>query len=104
MTTPRRSPWLTDRAALLVKFLEERHGLTVPEDAARHDVSGHLDYIAEMMRIGRQAAKMYVTDDVLSDMADRIAAAVNRHPGSSTRRNTRGHGLVDLDAERRRRR
>jgi hypothetical protein len=27
---------------------------------------------------GRQAAKMYVTDDVIGDMADRIATAVSR--------------------------
>ena len=46
------------------------------EDVARHDISDHLDHIAEMMRIGRQAAKMYVTDDVIGDIADRIAAAV----------------------------
>lgn len=103
MTRPRRSPWLNDRAALLVRLLHERHGLTVTKDAARQDISDHLDHVAEMMRISRQAAKMYVTDDVISDMADRIAAAVTRHPGSSIRQ-TRQARLVDLDAERRCRR
>jgi hypothetical protein len=52
MTTPRRSPWLNDRAALLVGLLQERHGLSVSEDVARHDLSDHLDHIAEIMRIG----------------------------------------------------
>lgn len=103
MTTPRRSPWLNGRAALLVRLLRERHGLSVTEDTARHDISDHLDHVAEMMRIGRQAAKMYVSDDVISDMADRIAAAVARHPAASSRRTPEAR-LVDLDAERCRRR
>ena len=71
----RRSPWLDDRSTLLVTLLADRHDLTVSEDVARHDISGHLDHVAAMMRIGRQAAKMYVTDQVIGDMADRIAAA-----------------------------
>jgi hypothetical protein len=41
------------------QLLQDRHGLTVSEDVARHDISDHLDYVAEMMRIGRRAAKMY---------------------------------------------
>ena len=61
-----------------------------------------------MMRIGRHAAKMYVTDDVIADMADRIASAVDqhRHPGRRTRPppGITGQRLVDLDTERRRRR
>lgn len=75
----RRSPWLDERAALLAKTLSERHGLKLPDDviaAARDDISDRLDQVAELMRIGRRAAKMYVTDDVIGDMADRIAAAV----------------------------
>ena len=53
------------------------------------------------MRFGRQAAKMYVTDEVISDMADRIAAAVAKHQTTAV---TEHQGLVDLDTERRRRR
>jgi poly-beta-hydroxyalkanoate depolymerase len=41
------------------QLLQDRHGLTVSEDVARHDISDYIDYVAEMMRIGRQAAKMY---------------------------------------------
>lgn len=69
----RRSPWLDDRAALLVRLLSEVHGLDVTDDVARDDISDHLDYVAKMMRIGRQAAKAYVTDETIAMMADRIA-------------------------------
>ena len=59
---------------------------------ARQDISDHLDRVATLMWISRQAAKFYVTDDVIGDMADRIARAVQQHQP------------IDLDAERRRRR
>lgn len=75
----RRSPWLDDRAALLVRLLDEEHQLTITHDVAREDISDHLDLVAEMMRIGRKAAKVYVTDDVITQMADRIAQAVREH-------------------------
>lgn len=109
MTKARRSPWLDDRAALLVKLLADRHGLTVSEDVARQDISDDVDHVARLMRIGRQAAKAYLTDDTISSMADRIAAAVAEHPGASTganagRADVGRKGVVDLDAERRRRR
>ncbi len=52
--------------------------MQITEDTARDDISDHVDYVAKMMRIGRQAAKAYVTDDVISAMADRIARAVNK--------------------------
>lgn len=104
MTTPRRSPWLNDRAALLVSLLQEHHGLSVSEDAARHDISDHLDYSTEIMRIGRQAAKMYVTDEAIGDIAHRIATAVSQHPVSQLQPPPATPRLVDLDTERRRRR
>jgi hypothetical protein len=69
---------MNDRAGLLVQLLDELHGLSVSEDTAREDVSNHVDYVAKMMRIGRQAAKFYVTDDVIRKMADRIAREVSR--------------------------
>lgn len=74
----RRSPWMNGRAGLLVRLLDELHGLSVSEDEAREDVSNHVDYVAEMMRIGRRTAKRYVTDDVIRKMADRIAREVGR--------------------------
>ncbi|SLJ39412.1 Uncharacterised protein [Mycobacteroides abscessus subsp. abscessus] len=74
---PRRSPWLNDRATLLVQYLADSYGLTVSEDVAREDVSSHLDLIAERMRIGRQAAKYYVTDDAIRGLADHIAKCVD---------------------------
>ncbi|MDZ4266661.1 MAG: hypothetical protein U1D00_13375 [Mycobacterium sp.] len=63
------------------------------EEAVRQDISDHLDFVADMMRIGRQAAKVYVTDDMIGDLAERIAAGV-----------VEAHGVVDLTAERRKRR
>jgi hypothetical protein len=71
VTEARRSPWLDDRTALLLAKLGE-HGMTLPEDTARGLVSDHLDTTARLMRIGRQAAKYYVTDDVISSIADQI--------------------------------
>lgn len=93
MSTARRSPWLDDRAALLVRLLAERYGLCVTEPTARQDISDHVDYVAAMMRVGRQAAKGYVTAEVIAAIAARIAAAVDEH-----------RTVIDLDAERRRRR
>lgn len=70
---------MNERAELLVRLLSERHGMTITEDVARDDISGHVDRVAMMMRIGRRAAKFYVTEDVISDMADRIARYVSQH-------------------------
>jgi hypothetical protein len=103
VTKARRSPWLNDRATLLVALLAGR-GLGVSEDAARQDISDHLDHVAAMMRIGRHAAQMYVTDDVISGMADRIAAAIDEHRDQSIVDQHSDRPVVDLDAERRRRR
>lgn len=74
----RRSPWINDRAALLVRLLAER-GFEVSEDTAREDISSHVDLVAERMRIGRQAAKAYITNDFVQRLADHIARTVNRH-------------------------
>ena len=107
MTKARRSPWLDDRAALLVSLLADRHGLTVSEDTARQDISDDLDHVARLMRIGRQAAKFYITDDTISKMADRIAAAVTEHPSATSPTVDAEHqdlDVVDLATERRRRR
>lgn len=81
---------MNEKAALLVQVLSERYGLTITEDIAREDISNHVDHVAMMMRIGRQAAKFYVTDDVIREFADRIAKAV----GASN--------VVDLDSRRNR--
>lgn len=105
MTKARSSPWLDSRANLLITLLAERHSLTVSLDIARQDISDDLDHVARLMRIGRQAAKMYITDDTISAMADRIAAAVAEHQATSTSATGPTDGpVVDLDAERRRRR
>ena len=44
---------------------------------------------------------MYVTDEVISDMADRIAAAVAEHQTTAVAEH---QGVVRLDTERRQRR
>jgi hypothetical protein len=74
----RRSPWINDKAALLVRLLRDRYDLTISEDIAREDISAHVDLVAAAMRIGRQAAKPYVTDDTISTLADRIGKEVHR--------------------------
>lgn len=93
---PHRSPWLDERTTLLIGLLTDRHHLPMTdglEAAVRQDISDHLDFVARMMRIGRQAAKVYVTDDVIGELAGRIAAGV-----------AEAHGVVDLTTERRKRR
>ncbi|MDQ1306096.1 MAG: hypothetical protein QG671_1928 [Actinomycetota bacterium] len=92
MTKMRRSPWLDDRTALLLARLTE-YEMTLPEDVVRELISDHLDTTARLMRIGRQAAKFYVTDDVIATIAHQILgidqAAAN-------------DGVVSLAAARRR--
>lgn len=69
---------MNERADLLVTLLEERFGLQLGEQAARDTISDHVDRVAEAMRIGRQAAKMYVTEETVSKIADQIGHEVNR--------------------------
>jgi hypothetical protein len=73
----RQSPWMNQRAAQLVRLLDQRHGHNITEDTAREDISHQVDLIAEWMRIGRQAAKYYVTEEY--SFADHIAAVIDRH-------------------------
>lgn len=80
---------MNDRAGLLVRLLRERHGLQLSEATAREEISNHVDLVADLMRIGRQAAKVYVTDDTISDMVDKIAAAVQAHLAQGGRPNLR---------------
>jgi hypothetical protein len=94
----RRSPWLNQRAAQLVRLLNESHGHSIAEDTAREDISNQDDLIAERMRIGRQAAKYYVTDDYIAGFADHIAAVIDRHNDA-----VRNREVSDLAAKRRQR-
>jgi hypothetical protein len=71
MTPARSSPWLNERTTLLLVRLAE-HGITAPEEVLRQLISDHLDTTARLMRIGRQAAKVYVTDDVIGTLADQL--------------------------------
>ncbi|ORJ52849.1 hypothetical protein [Mycobacterium simiae] len=71
MAKARRSPWMNERTSLLLARLGE-YEMTLPEDIARQLISDHLDTTAELMRIGRQAAKFYVTDDVIAKIADQL--------------------------------
>ncbi|AMU59018.1 Uncharacterised protein [Mycobacteroides abscessus subsp. abscessus] len=72
----RKSPWLNARANLLKQTLSEQYGLSITEDTAREDVSAHVDFVAERMRIQRRAAKAYVTEDVIRGLAEHIAECV----------------------------
>lgn len=75
----RQSPWINERAQLLVRLLDEQYDMQIDEATARDDISDHVDHVAKAMRIGRQAAKYYVTEDIIEAMAERIARAVNKH-------------------------
>lgn len=93
VTTARRSPWLNERTALLLERLGE-YEITLPEDIARQLISDHLDNTAQLMRIGRQAAKFYVTDDVIGKIANRLLGIDHAEPHD---------GVVSLAEARRRR-
>ena len=71
VTAARRSSWLNERTEVLLDRLAA-HDMTLPEDVARQVISDHLDDTATLMRIGGQAAKFYVTDDVVRKIADQI--------------------------------
>jgi hypothetical protein len=91
----RRSPWIDDRTMLLLTYLDDC-GFTLPEDAARQLISDHLDGVGARMRIGRRAARFYVTDEVIQKIADKLVAAL---PSDSDDRN-----VISLAAIRRQRR
>lgn len=69
---------MNERAELLVRLLQKRYGLEITEAVARDTISDHVDLVAGLMRVGRQSAKWYVTEDVIGEMADRIGAEVVR--------------------------
>lgn len=89
---------MNQRAAQLVRLLHERHGHTITEDIAQEDISHQVDLIAERMRIGRRAAKHYVTEEYIADFADHIAAVIDRHNDA-----VRNGEVSDLSAKRRQR-
>lgn len=74
---------MNERAELLVRLLQEGHGLQISETAVRETISEHVDHVAATMRVGRQAAKVYVTEAVVGGMAVRIAAAIREHRDST---------------------
>lgn len=92
-----RSLWLDERASLFIGFLGG-HGLALGRDEARRAISDHLDLVSERMRIGRQAAKRYVTDDAVRRMASRAADGVQRHDAAVAEGR-----VVCLDSKRRQR-
>jgi hypothetical protein len=94
MTPARSSPWMEQRTTLLQQRLGE-HGITAPEDVLRGLLSDHLDTTARLMRIGRQAAKVYVTDDVIDKIADQLLG-IGKADGHSN--------VISLAAQRRKRR
>ncbi|WP_394329801.1 MULTISPECIES: hypothetical protein [Mycobacteroides] len=85
----RRSPWMNERAQFLVKYLADQHGICVTEDIAREDISTQVDRVAERMRIGRQAAKYYVTEDYLRKLGDHIARVIREAQAADPRKGLR---------------
>lgn len=55
------------------------HQMELPERAAQQVISDHLDITARLMRIGRQAAKSYVTDEVIAKLVDRLLSVDMDH-------------------------
>jgi hypothetical protein len=79
----RRSPWLNERTDLLLAELAERE-MTLPEEVARQVISDRLDDVAARIGVSRRAARNYVTDDVIADVAAEILGihdgADSKHP------------------------
>jgi hypothetical protein len=92
----RRSPWLNDRTDLLLAELGKRE-MTLPEDVARQVISDRLDEVAARMDVGRRAARNYVNDDMIADLAAEILG-INNGPDSTH------PNVVSIVAERLRRR
>lgn len=76
----RRSEWLAQRSSVLLANLA-CHGLTVTEQVAIDMVSEQLDTLAELMGISRRAARHYLTDEAIENLATRIA---DDHRGGTT--------------------
>lgn len=91
----RRSRWIDGRTTLLLTYLGQ-YDFTLAEDVARQLVSDHLDGVAKRMRIGRQAARCYVTDEVIQKIAEKLVGAT---PSESEDRT-----VVSLATQRRNRR
>ncbi|SHQ38646.1 Uncharacterised protein [Mycobacteroides abscessus subsp. abscessus] len=68
---------MNERTAQFMARLAAR-GLEIPEDRARERISNQVDFTAERMRIGRQAAKRYVTQDLVEKMADKTAESFRK--------------------------
>lgn len=75
-TVAGRSPWMNDRVTVLRGFLADLHGLHLPSELARVQVAGHVELLVSVLRLNRQTARQFVTDDVLREMALDIATAV----------------------------
>ncbi|MGW4100663.1 hypothetical protein [Mycobacterium sp. NPDC004974] len=75
-TVADRSPWMNDRVTALRGFLTDLHGLHLSPDMARVQVAGHIELLVSVLRLDRQTARQFVTDDVLREMAIDIATAV----------------------------
>lgn len=70
-----RSPWMRDRVAELVRTLSEEHGLSLPPQIARAEISAYLTTCASVFHMSRLDARQYVTDQMLRESAWEIAAA-----------------------------
>ncbi|MBN7310699.1 Uncharacterised protein [Mycobacteroides abscessus subsp. abscessus] len=86
---------MNERAQFLVKYLADQHGIGITEDIAREDISTQVDRVAERMRIGRQAAKYYVTEDYLRKFGDFVANAIREAQAADPRRGLRAVPPVD---------
>ncbi|MGV0743139.1 hypothetical protein [Mycolicibacterium sp. XJ870] len=71
-----RSPWMNDRVTALLRLLEDHHGLHVPREMARVQIACHIDLLVSILRLDRQAARRFVSDEVLYEIACDIAATV----------------------------
>lgn len=80
---------MNERAQFLVKYLADQHGIGITEAIAREDISTQVDRVAERMRIGRQAAKYYVTEDYLRKFGDFVANAIREAQAADPRRGLR---------------
>ncbi len=69
----RRSPWINLRTQQLLDYLKTRHQLTITEGAARESISKHVDEVAVQMRINRQGAKFYLTEETIHALGNQIA-------------------------------
>lgn len=80
--SPRTSDWLDQRVELLLAELSQL-GMTMTPSADGDLIRERVDWVATNMRIGKAAARPYLTDETVKRLAETIAFSMTEEtPGA----------------------